>query len=491
VALTRRQLVERGAVALAAGNVYSLLESLAPAVARAAAPRRLRPEQYVLDGLRVQLELGIEVLVPPLHHRVVTARLKVAGGRAPLRAAQKRLEAALARLDARYPATPAGLGVTVAWGLPYFRRLVPRLADGSRFPAYLPLDVRASRERGRRVPAVLDATRFASDDEIVLGADDVVVLFRSDEPAHIEDGERAIFGALDDLFAVTSIRSGFVGGITSSGPGVAKQMALAAGIPGADLIVDGVQMFLGFTSTQKAAMAPDRISSFETLKGFTDQWPNGAWRGGTAMHLSHLDEELELWWKEVPFADQLRAMARPGLTVPDKTYTVAEDVTRVERAADVHADLRSFGGVGHSATLQTVTRLAAETVDNYGVRRARATPIVQRADFNTLDNPFQWSAAAGEASKTPSAGVHFVAFAPTTDTFNRTRRAMDGKLGDGSATGLDVRSKQLGFNAFIRATHRQNFLVPPRARRSFPLAELVAASGRPGKAGTASSGRRD
>jgi hypothetical protein len=54
---TRRELVERGAVALAAGNVYSLLDSLAAPVARAAAPRRPRPEQYVLAGLRVQLEL--------------------------------------------------------------------------------------------------------------------------------------------------------------------------------------------------------------------------------------------------------------------------------------------------------------------------------------------------------------------------------------------------------------------------------------------------
>jgi hypothetical protein len=476
VGLTRRELVQRGALALAAGNVYSLLDALAAPVARAAGPRVLRAEQYVLDGLRVQVELGIEVLVPPLHHRVVTAKVKGDGGAARLRAAQRRLEAALARLDARYPATPAGLGVTVAWGLPYFRRLVPKLADGRRFPAYLPVDVRASRERGKRVPAVLDATPFASDGEIMLGGDDVAVLLRSDELAHIEDGERAVFGALGDLFAITSIRSGFVGGIVAEGPGVAKQMALAAGIPGADLIVDGVQMFLGFTSTQKAAMAPDRISSFETLKGFTDQWPKGPWRGGTAMHLSHLDEDLELWWKEVPFADQLRAMARPGLTVPDKTYTVAEDVTRVERAADVHADLRTFGGVGHSATLQTVTRLAADTPDNYGVRRVRATPIVQRADFNTLDNPFQWSAKAGETSATPSAGVHFVAFAPTTETFNRTRRAMDGSLGDGSSTGLDARSKQLGFNAFIRATHRQNFLVPPRARRSFPFAELIARS---------------
>jgi hypothetical protein len=174
------------------------------------------------------------------------------------------------------------------------------------------------------------------------------------------------------------------------------------------------------------------------------------------MHLSHLDEDLERWWAQVPFTDQLRAMTRPGLMVPDKTYTIAEDVSRVETPADVHADLSRFGGVGHSATLQTVTRLQRDTRDAYGAIRQRGAAIVNRADFNTLDNPFTVPAV----SPTPSAGVHFIAFAPSSDLFNRARRAMDGSLGE-------------GFNNFIHATHRQNFVVPPRARRSFPLADLT------------------
>jgi len=269
------------------------------------------------------------------------------------------------------------------------------------------------------------------------------------------------------------VRNGFVGGGFAAGPGLAKQMALAAGVPGAELIVDGVQMFLGFTSTQRAAMAPDRVASFETLRGMTDQKPRSYWSGGAAMHLSHLNEDLEKWWRDVPFTTQLAAMTRPGLTVPDKTYTIAEDVTRVERATDVHADLSRFGVVGHSATLQTVTRLPADTRDAYGVVRPRGTAIVQRSDFNTLDNAFAQSAVPGEVSSTPSAGLHFVAFAPTTDLFNRSRRAMDGALGDGSKLPLDARSTQQGFNAFIHATHRQNFVAPPRAHRSFPLVELL------------------
>jgi hypothetical protein len=236
-------------------------------------------------------------------------------------------------------------------------------------------------------------------------------------------------------------------------------------------------MFLGFTSTQKAAMAPDRIASFETLPGLTDQKPKSYWGGGAAMHVSHLNEDLERWWQSVPFTDQLRAMTRPGLTVPDKTYTIAEDVSRVENAADVRSDLSRFGGVGHSATLQTVTRLHADTRDAYGVVRPRGAALISRADFNTLDNPFSQSAVADEVSATPAAGVHFVAFAPSTDLFNRARRAMDGALGDGTTLPLDPRAPTQGFNSFIHATHRQNFIAPPRAHRSFPLSDISANRG--------------
>ena len=63
---------------------------------------------------------GVEVLVPPLHHAVVTAMV----ADEDLDKARGDLESALVALESQYPATPAGLGITVAWGLPYFRRSV-------------------------------------------------------------------------------------------------------------------------------------------------------------------------------------------------------------------------------------------------------------------------------------------------------------------------------------------------------------------------------
>jgi len=49
---------------------------------------------------------------------------------------------------------------------------------------------------------------------------------------------------------------------------------------------------------------------------------------------------------------------------------------------------------------------------------------------------------------------------------------MDGALPDGTTLALPPRADGQGFNSILRTTHRQNFLVPPRAHRSFPLSEL-------------------
>jgi hypothetical protein len=68
--------------------------------------------------------------------------------------------------------------------------------------------------------------------------------------------------------------------------------------------------------------------------------------------------------------------------------------------------------------------------------------------------------------------VHFVVFNPSSDDFHRNRLAMDGVLPDGTKLLVGPQSRAAGFNSVLTTTHRQNFLVPPRRHRSFPLAEL-------------------
>jgi len=43
---------------------------------------------------------------------------------------------------------------------------------------------------------------------------------------------------------------------------------------------------------------------------------------------------------------------------------------------------------------------------------------------------------------------------------------------DGTTLAFEPRAEGQGFNSILRTTRRQNFLVPPRAHRSFPLSEI-------------------
>ncbi len=449
--LTRRQALV-GAVGGAAGaaGVYELVDKFAGASPRRRSADAVPPEQHILEGQAVITDNGVDVIVPPLHHQVVTA--KVAVDSKDLRGAGRALEEVLARLDARFGVTPAGLGVTLAWGLPYFERHV-----AAAWSTHAPFDRRAQKA------ALLPTRTFPSDpSETVLEKNDVAILLRSDHLAHIQDGAAAI-DALG-LFDVTSIRKGFVGG------GLPKKMALAANIPGADLIPDGAELFLGFTSTQAQGLGPRRIVNFETL-GYTELGPRAYFRQGTHMHLSHLSEDLEAWYVNFSFTQRVDTAFRPHLGVPEGTQTVRqapEDVANVER---VLRDFRTAKTMGHSASIQTSSRLQRDHVADDGTVYPRGTAIPHRADFNTLDNPFFFPS---EVAAQPQAGVHFVVFNPTSDDFNRNRLAMDGVLPDGSTIPFSPRQRGQGFNDVLRTTHRQNFLVPPRRHRAFPLAELRA-----------------
>jgi len=455
--LTRRQVVA-GAVAgaAAASGLYELVDQLAGSAPPRAEAAEALPEQHLLDGVRVVRENGVEVLVPPLHHEIVTARVAV--GRSDLRDAQRALSSVLDRLDRDYAPSPAGLGITVAWGLPYFRRLVP---DQTR--RLLPHDRRAGK------PVLFDATAFPSDPPgTTLESNDVAILLRSDTRQHIADAEQRL--RVTKLFHLTSIRHGFAGGGFSGGQSLPKQMALAAQIPGSDLIPDTAELFLGFTSTQRAGMGPGTISNFETL-GYVDFRGSDYFRHGTHMHLSHISEDVEAWFINFEYDERVATAFRPDLRVPQDTQTVPQGPKDVSTVADVRREYRTTGRIGHSSAIQTTSRLLHDVVAHDGTVYPKGTAIPVRADFNTLDNPFAWSELPDEVGETPAAGVHFVVFNPTGDDFHRNRMAMDGVL-PGGRIPFAPRAREQGFNSVLSTSHRQNYLVPPRRHRSFPLAEL-------------------
>jgi hypothetical protein len=465
--LTRRELLGGAAAgALAAAGIYELVDQLAGSPKRAAAGP-LPPEQHFFDAGKV-VDNGVEVVVPPLHHQVVTAKLNTGERPAVLREAQAELEARLAALDRRFAANAAGLGVTVVWGLPYFRRCVPGQAA-----RHMPVDIRATAASGAQVRALDDAVRFPSDPaQTLLEDNDVAVLLRSDSLDHIADGADALFGD-KALFRVTSIRKGFAGGGFDGGKSLPKKMATAAGVPGADLIPDSSELFLGFTSTQAHALGPPRIVNFETL-GLLDLGAKQYFAQGTHMHLSHLFEDLEFWYLQFDHQERVDTTFRPGLDVAPSTLTIPQGPKDVQSSAQVTKDYAAHRRIGHSGSIQTASRLQEKVTGPDGVVYPAGTAIPQRADFNTLDSPFFWTAdpVGDRYGRDARAGLHFVVFNPSSDDFRRNRLAMDGHLPDGTKLEFEPFSRGQGFNLVLQTTHRQNFLVPPRRHRSFPLAEL-------------------
>ena len=357
---TRRVFARRVGGAVLGAPFVSLLDGIK--LARPAVAQSPPLEQHIVPGVRISTDNGVEIVVPPLYHELVTARLTAAAGQA-LPAARDELRLALQHIEKGHVAGPSGLLVTVAWGMPYFRRHLPRLRDGRRFPDYLPIDHGASRRLGRRVPALVDAVRFPSDPETtVLESNDLVVLLKSDVRSNVTTARERLLARLEGVLEPTSIRSGFVGA------GLPKRFATAAGIPGAAAIPDDAQLFLGFTSTQRSALGPTRIANFESLRGVTDQWPRGYFRHGTVMHLSHLFEDLDAWYSQRDFLFRVWATFRPGLTPPDGTRTLPEDASVVQTEQDVNDGFANMGIIGHSASLQPQSRLAS--ADGRQLRRA-------------------------------------------------------------------------------------------------------------------------
>ena len=332
-----------GASLAAPGFFYEMADAIAaPPIRPKAAPKTPLQEQYLLRGhpghqcRRLGLAEQARVRCDPC---AAPARSRHHGGAERLGEPQRRyrrrkqhLESVLVDLETRFAPTPAGVGITIAWGLPYFRRFIPSLgkaseffAAGTRFPAYLPIDLATSKAKGESVYALQDARTFPSDTPppgfgpVRLEQNDVAVLLRSDSLANITSATNALFGSgsnqAGSLFKVTSVRQGFAGGGFYGDQGLPSKLALAAGIPGAASIPRQSPLFMGFTSTLVSNMGPDVIANLETLPGLTDQWPNGYFKQGTTMHLSHLYEDLETWYKKSfpSYEQQVAAMQYPGV----------------------------------------------------------------------------------------------------------------------------------------------------------------------------------
>ena len=177
-----------------------------------------------------------------------------------------------------------------------------------------------------------------------------------------------------------------------------------------------------------------RIANFETL-GYADS-PAGVLRRRHAhAPLAPLRGRRGL----VPQLRPPRACRRDvpaGPRRPRETRTVAQPADDPDHRGELRRRLRS--AIGASATAARSSRRRAsprDVVGRDGTRYPKGTAVPQRADFNTLDNPFFWSADPGRDGLATSPPRECTSSSSTrpADDFRRVRLAMDGMLPDGDA----------------------------------------------------------
>jgi hypothetical protein len=425
--------------------------------------------QYELPGVTQEDHNGVPVAVPPAWHAVVTAKLAFPPDAALLRTAQQRLARALEEIESIFPLQPSGLFMQVAYGLSYFKRYLPAELVERHMP-------RAIEDRKPGRWAIIDAIRFPKDpSDLVLEHNDICFHFKSDYRDHITEVIQALFYPgenylngipveavnVADLFRLTSIRRGFLG------KNLPKIIGMRERISGAHKIPDGAMLFMGFTSSHIHGLAQGNLPSFETIPGYTNATPPDYFAGGTAMHLSHILIDLEAWYR-LDHHSRLHRMFNPRRTEGPEVLSPSQVPDTVTFREQLEQDARIHKIIGHNEQMQHLVRLIRDTTTLYGERLGSGTVIFLRQDFDTIENPFEyWS--DGPLSPVPRAGVHFVGMAPSAQLFERVRREMDSiELQQGNG----LPDENVGFTKFLTTTHRQNFLLPPRAHRSFPLAEL-------------------
>jgi len=482
--MDRRGFLRAGAAGVAAG---AMAGAVAPfeRLAAAAAPRSLPEIQYDVGrfigdvvwldgdgGASSPAAGGLPFRFGPAHTTFLSVALR--RGVVPGRREQASLRAALHRIEDVYEFSPRGLFTCVAYGLPYFRRL-PRALVREHVPRLAADPGRPALEEARPAPTDITATRPFPEKRfqvpVRLTAFDLLVTLRSDHREHLVDVERWLQGS-DRLRGRPVPSPGFARLIARAEArrmvgqrGFPRRLATKLGLPYADLIPEGSPMWMGFADQQRDAHGPAEITTFagNAEAKLTDADPGDLLGRAAIQHASQVTLDLEGWYLREPYEERVGYMFRqvppPAAARPDDPMRGPAFLPNDFRGAgDAEANAAEtrrtvgHGEMGHVAALHRSSRTPA------------GTPMHMRLDgpgFDALDLP---------RGTGPQPKLQFSIFVPTAELFRTMRR-------HGSSMDLARRHaiplSSNGLEAFTTTTRRQNFLVPPRSRRAFPLADLV------------------
>ncbi|HEU5332282.1 MAG TPA: hypothetical protein VFU73_05955 [Actinocrinis sp.] len=526
--LSRRSALKRGAATAFLLTQATLFEQLALAPLRPAAAAAafsdiqfdlgafVHPAQVFNDGAgNVTAQFGVTFML------LQPAKLT----RTPTKAEQATLSNALRIIEAEYPVSPAGMLIgSVSYGLPYFNRLprslftanVPHLlSNTSRFvleeAAPMATDVVGGFVGGPNAP-IPGVTKDRFNVNVVIENNDMLFQFRSDSMTNLSDvslwlqGSNTLNGASvaspawGGLIAFQAPRIQFVQ------PGLPRKMADQAGFEFASRINPDSSMTMGFVDQQLNASGPAAICTFvgNSSAKLTDAQPGSYFDNGSIAHFSHDIEDLYQFYaleNQDPrhpdgesFQERCQYMYRSnqlgtthGLPAEGNTdqftngggpafiNNVFQGTNDAMLAAQDSAGQFAPGNQSQSATFTGLPRIGHNAGLQRVSRAADGTPMHIRNDGPGLDGmdvpafqPFPGQATVPAGSN--QFKLQFLMFVPTADLFARMRTAV-------AAQDLQVQfgvdPDDNGLERFITATRRQNFLVPPRRHRAFPLLELT------------------
>lgn len=475
--VSRRTVLKAGIGALGISAItLSSLEVLAPPRRMAhAAPPTLPSIQFDISRYLapVQTINGVNFRFGPVYTVSLTAQLTTT----PSAKDQQDLSDALNTIESVYAFSPSGVFTFISYGLPYFNRLPSALVSSS-MPRLLSDTTRFALEEA--VPGPTDVsssnpgiTKPTYNVAVQIEANDVLFTIRSDSLGNVQDVANWLQGNSKTLngqkvkapkfkpLTFTSSRLSFIQSGLPRSVATSNHLAYTANIH------PQTPMWMGFSDQQVDSTGPAAIITFQgnASAQFTTAKAGDYFADGATQHLSHVILDLGQWYGNTePYVERCQYMFRSdpcpalgntdqftdggGPTFLDNVFQGTNDALANAQATNT---LNGQHRMGHVAGLQRSSRAAD------------GTPLHIRMDgpgFDALDVP--------GGSNQPK--LNFTAFVPTSDFF-ATMRRNQASLDLISANG--VASTNNGIERFTTTTRRQNFLVPPRAHRAFPLLELL------------------
>ncbi len=421
------------------------------------------PPAQTIDGIRFSFG--------PVNTLFLTAQLN----RTPTTSDQQVLANAITTIESTYPFSPSGVFSFVSYGLPYFNRL-PQSIVSAHMPRLLSDKTRYAFEEA--VPGPTDVSpqnpnirKLNFNIPVVIESNDALFTFRSDSLSNIQsitawlqgsnslNGQHVPSPAFNNLFTFTSSRLMFIQ------LGMPQSIAAAHKLPYAKFINKRSPMWMSFADGQVNSSGPAAITTFQGNASavFTDTKSGDYFYDGSIQHLSHIIEDLTQFYSgSEPYVQRCQYMFRSN-PVPSTGYQ-----NQFKNGGGPAFLQNKFNGVNdalHNAegdhTFQNQHRMGHLPGLQRSSRAKDKTPIHIRMDgpgFDSMDMQ----------NNVLQPKLQFTIFVPTADFF-ATLRINQASLD--LVQQYNVLNNNDGLERFLTATRRQNFLIPPRSRRAFPLLE--------------------